>query len=105
MTEKKSLNRSKPEYINELPANAFEFGRVLGYVFDRYWLDLNNLRIIMKPKRGKLYKIVHPYYSKSNNTYYFNPTDLDGIEHHWRYYDFILSFTNAYYLRLDWHDW
>ena len=102
---KKQYNRSKPDFIDLLPYDAFEFGNILGYNFDRYWVDLNKLRIIMKPKRGKQFKIVKPYYDKWNDTYYFNPTDTDGVSHHWRYYDFIRCFTNAYYLEQDYKNW
>ena len=68
MTQK--INWSDPEFLNELPENVFEFGRVLGYDFNRYYIDLDKCRIIMKTKRGNKIKVVKPHYDKWNNTYY-----------------------------------
>jgi len=93
----KQYNRNTPEYIDELPKDVFEMTKVLGYEFDRYWIDLNKCRIIMKPKKLNKYKVIKPYYDKWNNTYYFNPIDVNGIAHHWRYYDLIIYHTYVNY--------
>ena len=98
--EAKKYNRSQIEYIDELPNDVYEMSKILGYEFDRYWVDLKNARIIMKTKRGNKYKVIHPYYDKWNNTYYFNPIDINNISHHWRYYDVIMSYSPAYYLHV-----
>ncbi len=104
-TPKQQHNRSKSEYIDILPEDVFEMGQVLGYHFDRYWVDLNNQRIIMKPKRGVNYKVVHPYYDKWNDCYYVNLIDVEGNQRHWRVYDLLSCFTVGYYLNKDYHHW
>ena len=74
--------KSKPEYINELPENVFEIkdyislGEVV--LFDRYWWDPTNNRLIMKPKRIKKYKIVHPMIDKRDNTQFVHMFDINN---------------------------
>ena len=48
-------NYSKPEFIDELPENVFEikYDNMYNSQFNRYWFDVDNNRIIMKPIRGK----------------------------------------------------
>ena len=102
---KKLYNRNKPEYIDKLPVNVFDFGNVLGHNFSRYWIDLDKLRIIMKTKNNNKYKIIKPYYDKWNNTFYFNPIDDEGNSYHWRYYDLITCYSYCYYLNNDYEKW
>jgi len=52
----KKINKSKPEYIDKLPKNVFEikyYDNMFNSVFNRYWFDIDNNKIIMKPTRGK----------------------------------------------------
>ena len=62
---KVKYNRRKAEYIDKLPENVIQINSYddcsdRHFILNRYWWDPINLRIIMKPKRGKRYKIVKP---------------------------------------------
>ena len=96
-------NYSKPEFINELPENVFEikyYDNMYNSQFNRYWFDVDNNRIIMKPIRGKKYKIVHPMKDKYHQDDKFaHLIDINGNQTFVNYDWFIFSHSIGYYLQ------
>ena len=74
-------NYSKPEFIDKLPENVFEikyYDNMFNSQFNRYWFDVDNNKIIMKPIRGKKFKIVHPMKDKYHESNFVHLYDIDG---------------------------
>ena len=89
----KKINKSKPEYIDKLPKNVFEikyYDNMFNSVFNRYWFDIDNNKIIMKPTRGKKFKIIHPMKDKQNE-YFAHLYDIDNKQTFINYEHLIFS--------------
>ena len=95
MTRK--YNTTKPEYIDELPDNVFE------YINDRYWWDSTNNRLIMKTKRNK-YKIVHPMSDKWHDCRFIH-LYINGNKVFMNYDYLINYYSIGYYLSIDNYDY
>ena len=98
----KKFNKSKPEYIDELPENVFEikyYDNMFNSVFNRYWFDVDNNKIIMKPIRNKKYKIIHPMFDKFHDSYFVHMYDVDGNQTYINYGHLIFSHSIGYYLQ------
>ena len=98
----KKFNKSKSEYINELPENVFEikyYDNMFNSQFNRYWFDVDNNKIIMKPIRGKKFKIVHPMKDKYHESNFVHLYDIDGNKVFINYDWFIFSHSIGFYLQ------
>ena len=74
-------NKTKPEYIDKLPENVYKITSYDTFpiaIFDRYWWDPTENRIIMKPKRIKKYKIIHPMFDKFHDSRFVHMYDING---------------------------
>ena len=94
-------NKTKPEYIEELPEKVYDivsYDTIPIALFDRYWWDPNKNRIIMKPKRIKKYKIIHPMINKLDNTRYVHLYDINGKQTFVNYDYLEFSYSIGYYL-------
>ena len=97
----KRHNITKTEYINELPENVFEIRNYDNYYnsqFNRYWWDPINNKLIMKPKRGNKYKIVHPMTDKHHENKFVHLYDIDDNQIFVNYDALMYSYSPAYYL-------
>jgi len=100
-------NRTKPEYIDELPKDVFEisyYGNWLNSKFNRYWWDSMNNRLIMKPKRIKKYKIVHPMYDKFHDSSFVHMFDINDNQIFANYEALILTHSIGYFLSIENYD-
>ena len=110
MSIAKAYNRSKAEFINSLPTSVYEirfyinacFGPSL---FNRYWWDYINNRIIMKPKRGNRYKIVHPMVDKRDNSKFAHLYDIENRLTFVNYDYLTFSHSTGYYLSIESYDY
>jgi len=93
----RKYNTSKPEYINELPENVFE------YINDRYWVDIKNNRLIMKTKLNK-FKIVHPMSDKYHDSRFIH-LYIDGNKTYMNYDYLINSHSIGFFLDIDNYDY
>ena len=53
-TRPTTINRQHSEYLNELPPDSELIEEYNGYKFDRYYYDIENDRILMETKSGKI---------------------------------------------------
>ena len=105
----KQSNRTKPEYIERLPIMVYEFKSyetmLIPVRFDRYWWDSVMNRLIMKPKQGQKYKVVHPMKDKRSNDRFVHLRDINDkvifVNYDW------LEFSHSigYYLSIDNYDY
>ena len=102
----KHYNKSKSEFINELPENVYEVKSYVGLIqtslFDRYWWDPLKCRLIMKPLRGKRFKIIHPMI-KHDGTRFVHMLDINGDKIFVNYDYFEFSNSIGYYLNDDYY--
>ena len=102
----KEINRNKPEYIDKLPNNTFEikyYDNMFQPLFNRYWFDVDNNRIIMKDKRNNKFKIVNSMKDKQNETFAIL-FDINGNKAFVNYGHIISSNSIGYYLQPDFYD-
>ena len=99
----KKFNKSKSEYINELPENVFEikyYDNMFNSQFNRYWFDVDNNKIIMRDKRNNKFKIVHPMKDKYHQDDNFaHLIDINGNKTFINYDWFIFSHSIGFYLQ------
>ena len=100
----KKRNLTKPEYIDKLPENVFEIKYYDSccypfVLFNRYWFDVENNRIIMRDKRNNKYKIVHPMFDKYHDSYFAHLIDINNEQTYINYGHLIFSHSIGYYLQ------
>ena len=93
--------RINSEFIDELPENIYEITEynVMFEIrlFDRYWWDADDNRLIMKTMRGNKYKVVKPLY-KNDGTRFVHMYDIKGRQTFVNYDWLLYSHSLCYYL-------
>ena len=91
----KQYIRNIPEYIDELPKDVIEIKQYPSSflsIFNRYWFDSKNIRVIMKlkkPVKGNKYKVVKPINNRSNRRFIFMYDINDKMI--WVDYDYLIK--------------
>ena len=86
----KTTKIRKPEYLNELPKNIYEYR-------ERYWWDADNNRLLMKDKRTNKYKVVKPMSDKYHESQFIHIYE-NGKKIYINYDYLTFSYSIGYYL-------
>ena len=96
MASSKKYTRQISEFIDTLPKNIIPINIYESCCngilkFNRYWWDPINSRIIMKPKRGKRFKIVKPMIDNQKTRFVWL-LDVNDFKV-WVNYDYLIKQT------------
>ena len=91
------------QYIDNLPDDVYEIThRQVMFedrLFNRYWWDPTNNRLIMKTLRGNKYKIVQPIKDKYHDGRFVYMIDIHGNQTFVNFDGLLIEYSVGYYLK------
>jgi hypothetical protein len=79
------------KYLKEMPHHVSQLGEFRGFIFDRYYWDEDNERILFITKTNRI-KLIKPHMMKTHLR--ISLTDSENRQHNYRYediYDFCVN--------------